>query len=84
MIVFFYVTVSPMNILQMAPLFFFGATLIFIGYDLLYEWVRATVCLSVCHYSCRLTYASSRILNRLAYRDSTQGMRRQYGLLFDM
>jgi SulP family sulfate permease len=39
MVVFFYVTVSPMNVLQMAPLFFFGATLIFIGYDLLYEWL---------------------------------------------
>jgi SulP family sulfate permease len=43
MVVFFYVTVSPMNVLQMAPLFFFGATLIFIGYDLLYEWVRTRI-----------------------------------------
>lgn len=41
MVVFFYVVVSPMNVLQMAPLFFFGATLIFIGYDLLYEWCVA-------------------------------------------
>lgn len=40
MLVFWYVVTSPINVLQMAPLFFFGATLIFIGYDLLYEWVR--------------------------------------------
>jgi hypothetical protein len=39
MLVFWYVVTSPINVLQMAPLFFFGATLIFIGYDLLYEWV---------------------------------------------
>jgi len=44
MLVFFYVVASPMNVLQMAPLFFFGATLIFIGYDLLYEWVRCSLC----------------------------------------
>ena len=39
MIVFAYVVVSPVNILQVAPLFFLGSTLIFIGYDLLYEWL---------------------------------------------
>jgi hypothetical protein len=38
--VFWYVVTLPINVLQMAPLFFFGATLIFIGYDLLYKWVR--------------------------------------------
>jgi len=30
---------STVNILQIAPLFFLGATLIFIGYDLLWEWL---------------------------------------------
>ena len=43
MLVFLYVVTSPVNVLQMAPLFFFGATLIFIGYDLLYEWVSREV-----------------------------------------
>eukprot|EP00571_Detonula_confervacea_P008034 CAMPEP_0172316884 /NCGR_PEP_ID=MMETSP1058-20130122/29856_1 /TAXON_ID=83371 /ORGANISM="Detonula confervacea, Strain CCMP 353" /LENGTH=901 /DNA_ID=CAMNT_0013031315 /DNA_START=50 /DNA_END=2755 /DNA_ORIENTATION=+ len=33
------VCVSSINILQIAPLFFLGATLIFIGYDLLWEWL---------------------------------------------
>jgi MFS superfamily sulfate permease-like transporter len=33
------VCVSTINILQIAPLFFLGATLIFIGYDLLWEWL---------------------------------------------
>lgn len=49
MLVFLYVVVSPINVLQMAPLFFFGSTLIFIGYDLLYEWlieIRPRVLLS--------------------------------------
>jgi SulP family sulfate permease len=45
MCVFLYVVVSPMNILQVAPLFFLGSTLIFIGYDLLYEWVSSTALL---------------------------------------
>jgi anti-anti-sigma regulatory factor/CRP-like cAMP-binding protein len=31
--------VSPVNILQISPLFFLGSTLIFIGYDLMYEWL---------------------------------------------
>jgi CRP-like cAMP-binding protein/anti-anti-sigma regulatory factor len=39
MCVFLYIVVSPVNVLQIAPLFFFGSTLIFIGYDLLYEWL---------------------------------------------
>ena len=39
MIAFAYVVVSPVNVLQVAPLFFLGSTLIFIGYDLLYEWL---------------------------------------------
>jgi MFS superfamily sulfate permease-like transporter len=39
MVVFAYVVASPVNILQVAPLFFLGSTLIFIGYDLLYEWL---------------------------------------------
>ncbi|KAL7544042.1 hypothetical protein ACHAXR_013481 [Thalassiosira sp. AJA248-18] len=33
------VCVSTINILEIAPLFFLGATLIFIGYDLLWEWL---------------------------------------------
>ena len=33
------VCVSTVNLLQIAPLFFLGATLIFIGYDLLWEWL---------------------------------------------
>ena len=33
------VCVSMINILQIAHLFFLGATLIFIGYDLLWEWL---------------------------------------------
>ena len=37
--VFLYVVTSPINILQVAPLFFLGSTLIFIGYDLVYEWL---------------------------------------------
>lgn len=39
MMVFAYVVSSPINILQVAPLFFLGSTLIFIGYDLVYEWL---------------------------------------------
>ena len=39
MIVFMYIVASPVNILQISPLFFLGSTLIFIGYDLLYEWL---------------------------------------------
>ena len=33
------VCISTVNILQIAPLFFLGSTLIFIGYDLLWEWL---------------------------------------------
>lgn len=39
MVAFMYVVVSPFNILQVAPLFFLGSTLIFIGYDLFLEWL---------------------------------------------
>lgn len=39
MLVFMYIVLSPVNILQIAPLFFLGSTLIFIGYDLLFEWL---------------------------------------------
>ena len=39
MIVFAYIVCSPVNVLQVSPLFFLGSTLIFIGYDLLYEWL---------------------------------------------
>jgi MFS superfamily sulfate permease-like transporter/CRP-like cAMP-binding protein len=39
MVVFLYIVASPVNILEIAPLFFLGSTLIFIGYDLLYEWL---------------------------------------------
>ena len=48
MIVFMYIVASPINILQISPLFFLGSTLIFIGYDLLYEWlieIRTTILL---------------------------------------
>jgi MFS superfamily sulfate permease-like transporter/CRP-like cAMP-binding protein len=38
MVFFAAVIASPMDILSVSPLFFFGATLIFIGFDLLYEW----------------------------------------------
>lgn len=33
------VVLSTINVLQVTPLFFLGSTLIFIGVDLLYEWV---------------------------------------------
>ena len=36
---YLYIVVSPINVLQVAPLFFLGSTLIFIGYDLVYEWL---------------------------------------------
>ena len=39
MIAYLMVCASTVNVLQIAPLFFLGATLIFIGYDLLYEWL---------------------------------------------
>jgi len=34
-----YIVASKVNILQVAPLFFLGSTLIFIGYDLMWEWL---------------------------------------------
>jgi len=39
MVVFLYIVLSTVNVLQIAPLFFLGSTLIFIGYDLLFEWL---------------------------------------------
>eukprot|EP00523_Entomoneis_sp_CCMP467_P017901 CAMPEP_0168807570 /NCGR_PEP_ID=MMETSP0726-20121227/2123_1 /TAXON_ID=265536 /ORGANISM="Amphiprora sp., Strain CCMP467" /LENGTH=873 /DNA_ID=CAMNT_0008859497 /DNA_START=97 /DNA_END=2715 /DNA_ORIENTATION=- len=39
MAIYLYFVISPMNLLQVSPLFFLGSTLIFIGYDLLYEWL---------------------------------------------
>lgn len=36
---FLYIVCSPINILQVSPLFFLGATLIFIGFELFYEWL---------------------------------------------
>lgn len=39
MIMFLAVVVSKVNFLSVLPLFFLGATLIFIGWDLLYEWL---------------------------------------------
>jgi anti-anti-sigma regulatory factor/CRP-like cAMP-binding protein len=39
MVAFAYIICSPVNVLQVSPLFFLGSTLIFIGYDLLYEWL---------------------------------------------
>lgn len=48
-VVYMVVVASPMNLLQIAPLFFLGSTLIFIGYDLLFEWlyeIRDSVLLS--------------------------------------
>lgn len=39
MISYLAVVASTVNVLQIAPLFFLGATLIFIGYDLLWEWL---------------------------------------------
>lgn len=38
-VVYIVVVGSPLNLLQVAPLFFLGSTLIFIGYDLLFEWL---------------------------------------------
>lgn len=49
MMFFAAVVASPVNILQISPLFFFGSTLIFIGFDLLYEWfyeIRSTLSLA--------------------------------------
>jgi hypothetical protein len=33
------VVVSTVNFLEITPLFFLGSTLIFIGFDLMYEWI---------------------------------------------
>lgn len=33
------IVLSTVNVLQVTPLFFLGSTLIFIGTDLLFEWV---------------------------------------------
>ncbi|KAG7342971.1 sulfate permease family protein [Nitzschia inconspicua] len=39
MCVYMYIVASPVNILEIAPLFFLGSALIFIGYDLMFEWL---------------------------------------------
>lgn len=39
MVFYVYIVASPVNILEVAPLFFLGSTLIFIGYDLMFEWL---------------------------------------------
>ena len=39
MVVFMYIVASQVNILEVVPLFFLGSTLIFIGYDLMFEWL---------------------------------------------
>ncbi|KAL7568286.1 hypothetical protein ACA910_022623 [Epithemia clementina (nom. ined.)] len=39
MVMYLYFVISPMNLLQISPLFFLGSTLIFIGYDLMFEWL---------------------------------------------
>jgi len=36
---FVLVVISPVNFLEVTPLFFLGSTLIFIGFDLLFEWI---------------------------------------------
>ena len=36
---FMLVVISPVNFLEVTPLFFLGSTLIFIGFDLLFEWI---------------------------------------------
>jgi MFS superfamily sulfate permease-like transporter len=36
---FILVVISPVNFLEVTPLFFLGSTLIFIGFDLLFEWI---------------------------------------------
>ena len=40
MVMMLAIVISTVNVLQVSPLFFLGSTLIFIGYDLCYEWVR--------------------------------------------
>lgn len=40
------VVLSTINVLQVTPLFFLGSTLIFIGTDLLFEWVSIVIRLS--------------------------------------
>lgn len=39
MIAYIWVVWSEKNLLELVPLFFLGSTLIFIGYDLIYEWI---------------------------------------------
>ena len=38
-VIFGYVVLSPVNILEVSPLFFLGSTLIFIGY-VIFSWIR--------------------------------------------
>ena len=39
MALYLFFVLSPLNLLEWSPLFFLDSTLIFIGYDLLYEWL---------------------------------------------
>ena len=64
MIVYMYIVASPVNILEVAPLFFLGSTLIFIGYDLMFEWlweVRHQVFLSE-YFTVWFTFASIHVV----------------------
>ncbi len=62
--VYMYIVASPVNILEVAPLFFLGSTLIFIGYDLMFEWlweVRHQVFLSE-YFTVWFTFASIHVV----------------------
>jgi CRP-like cAMP-binding protein/anti-anti-sigma regulatory factor len=64
MCVYMYIVASPVNILEVAPLFFLGSTLIFIGYDLMFEWlweVRHQVFLSE-YFIVWFTFASIHVV----------------------
>jgi hypothetical protein len=50
------VVVSTVNFLEITPLFFLGSTLIFIGFDLMYEWIA-----EVRHKICRINYFMSNL-----------------------
>lgn len=53
---FLYFSLSKVNLLEIAPLYFLGSTLIFIGIDLLYEWVRFMSLKSLHHmFGCQLS-----------------------------
>lgn len=79
-LIFLAVVISTVNVLQIVPLFFLGSALIFIGVDLVFEWVRLKihVCCSCwrriemthhqSHHSLpSLLYAGSRSLSQGQY-----------------